>query len=72
MFWGSAVVAWAAALELVAESLWLVVSLVPFAACLLEAGVVVGEVEQLVEHLVEQLVVLLVGPWTAGASAWLR
>lgn len=45
---------------------WLVGSLVPFSASLLEAGVVVGEVEQ---QLVEQLVVLLVGQWLAGVSA---
>ena len=59
---------------------WLVGSLVPFSASLLEAGVVVGEVEQLVEQLVvqlvvgevEQLVVLLVGQWTGGVSARLR
>ena len=44
---------------------WLVGALVPFSASLLEAGVVVGEVEQLVE----QLVVLLVGQWLAGVSA---
>ena len=60
--WGSAVVASAAALAVV----WLVGSLVPFSASLLEAGVVVGEVEQ---QLVEQLVVLLVGQWLAGVSA---
>ena len=45
--WGSAVVAslLAAALAVV----WLVGALVPFSASLLEAGVVVGEVDQLVE-----------------------
>ena len=61
--WGSAVVASAAALAVV----WLVGYLVPFSASLLEAGVTVGEVEQLV--IVEQLVVLLVGQWLAGVSA---
>ena len=61
-------------MELVAEALWLVLQPVPFVpAWTLEEGVMVGEVELLVVVLlVELLVVILVGPWTAGASAWLR